>query len=119
MLMLCRDFNAGAYLYRGKAKFGTNKLEATEGEFVQFENDGEKISVEVGPGGAKFLLLAGQPLHEPVTRHGPFVMSTKEEIRQAFIDYSEGKLVRVQPKFTSKTSHATEFDPNASTIVDK
>lgn len=89
-----RDMNAGAYMYRGKAKFGSNKMEAAEGQFVEFSNDGGAVSVEVGEGGAKFLLLAGQPLHEPIARHGPFVMSTREEIKQAFVDYSEGKLVR-------------------------
>lgn len=86
--------NAGAYMYRGKAKFGSNKMEAAEGQFVEFSNDGGAVSVEVGEGGAKFLLLAGQPLNEPIARHGPFVMSTREEIKQAFVDYSEGKLVR-------------------------
>jgi len=40
----------------------------------------------------KFILVAGQPLNEPVARGGPFVMNTKGEILQAFEDYHSGRL---------------------------
>jgi quercetin 2,3-dioxygenase len=38
--------------------------------------------------GARFVLIAGEPLGEPVVQHGPFVMNTAEEIQQAMLDYS-------------------------------
>ncbi|AMO57294.1 hypothetical protein GZ77_16130 [Endozoicomonas montiporae] len=40
-----------------------------------------------------FIVLAGEPLNEPVVQSGPFVMNSDEEIEQAFVDYREGRLV--------------------------
>ena len=45
-----------------------------------------------GDAGLKFLLIAGKPIGEPIVQHGPFVMNTNEEIRQAFLDYQNGVL---------------------------
>jgi hypothetical protein len=45
--------------------------------------------------GARALVLAGEPLGEPVVAYGPFVMNTPEEIGQAFRDYQSGKMGRL------------------------
>jgi redox-sensitive bicupin YhaK (pirin superfamily) len=58
----------------------------------RFAGAGESLEFAGGAGGMKFLLLAGQKLKEPIVRHGPFVMNTKEEITQAFADYKNGYL---------------------------
>ena len=42
--------------------------------------------------GLSFLLIAGQPIGEPIVQHGPFVMNTQPEIYQAFSDFQSGKL---------------------------
>ncbi len=42
----------------------------------------------------RFLLISGQPSHEPIARYGPFVMNTQEEIEQALRDLRNGTFVR-------------------------
>lgn len=41
---------------------------------------------------SEFLILAGPEINEPIVRYGPFVMNTREEINQAFLDYQNGTL---------------------------
>ncbi|XP_031584735.1 pirin isoform X1 [Oreochromis aureus] len=54
-----------------------------DGDCVKFENKGSEVS--------HFVLIAGQPINEPVVQHGPFVMTTEDEIREAFRDYQNGR----------------------------
>jgi redox-sensitive bicupin YhaK (pirin superfamily) len=54
---------------------------------------GGAVTLGCDAASGRALLLAGRPLHEPVARRGPFVMSTDEEIVQAFRDYRSGRLV--------------------------
>jgi hypothetical protein len=50
--------------------------------------------VSSGGTGARLLLLAGQPLNEPIAQWGPFVMNTRQEIEQAIAAYRDGSLTR-------------------------
>jgi redox-sensitive bicupin YhaK (pirin superfamily) len=78
-------YNAFAYVYEGE-------LEGiAEHSAAVFTQDGD-VQVKAGPKGARFLLLAGRPLNEPVVQYGPFVMNTREEIEQAIRDYQAGTL---------------------------
>jgi redox-sensitive bicupin YhaK (pirin superfamily) len=49
------------------------------------------VAVQASGGGARFLVIAGRPLGEPVSHHGPFVMNTRQEILQAIADFQAGK----------------------------
>ncbi len=56
--------------------------------------DGDTLSLRAGGEGARFILVAGKPLGEPIVQYGPFVMNTREEIEQAMADYRAGRLVQ-------------------------
>ena len=60
---------------------------------VQF-GKGDEVTVTAGPDGIRFLLVAGAPIREPVAWHGPIVMNTAEEIRQAVKDLRNGTFIR-------------------------
>ena len=55
-------------------------------------SEGEKIVIQSNIS-SDFLILAGPELNEPIARHGPFVMNTREEILQAFSDFQNGTFV--------------------------
>jgi hypothetical protein len=56
---------------------------------------GEGNLVEIaGKSDAKLLLFSGEPINEPIHWGGPIVMSTKEDLRQAFDDYNNGTFIR-------------------------
>lgn len=74
---------------------GSGTISGTQGRKRQalVFGQGDRIEAKAGQGDdMRFLVIAGRPIGEPIVQHGPFVMNTNEEIRQAFIDYETGKL---------------------------
>lgn len=67
---------------------------AGEAEVIRFEREGSTVSVRAD-GDAMLLILTGEPIHEPVVGHGPFVMNSEAEIRQAIDDYNSGRFGEV------------------------
>ncbi|MGO8832220.1 MAG: pirin family protein, partial [Roseiarcus sp.] len=55
---------------------------------------GDEIVVRAGDEGVRFLLVSGRPLREPIAWHGPIVMNTDAEIRQAMMDLRDGSFIR-------------------------
>jgi redox-sensitive bicupin YhaK (pirin superfamily) len=79
------------YVLAGRAAIGGSAVE--KNQVAWFEpGDGEVLAIAAGEE-CRALLFAGEPIREPVVAYGPFVMSTREEIVQAFEDYQAGKLV--------------------------
>ncbi len=62
---------------------------------ILFE-DGEQIQVLTKHEPVRFLLISGQPIHEPIAWYGPIVMNTEQELRQAFEDLQNGKFIKVK-----------------------
>ena len=59
-------------------------------QLVVLSQPGDALEIEARTD-VKALLLSGQPLNEPIVGHGPFVMNTPQEIRQAIVDFNSGK----------------------------
>ena len=59
-------------------------------QLVVLSQEGDALALEARSD-VKALLLSGQPLNEPIVGHGPFVMNTPQEIRQAITDFNSGK----------------------------
>ncbi|MCY1126242.1 pirin family protein [Frigidibacter sp. RF13] len=55
---------------------------------------GDEVTVQAGDQGVRFLLISGAPLEEPVAWHGPIVMNTEAELRQAMADLRNGTFIR-------------------------
>jgi redox-sensitive bicupin YhaK (pirin superfamily) len=55
---------------------------------------GDEVTVQAGEHGVRFLLISGAPIEEPVAWHGPIVMNTAEEIRQAMADLRNGSFIQ-------------------------
>lgn len=63
---------------------------AASGDLVLFENHGARIELVVEQA-AHVIVLAGEPIDEPVVQYGPFVMNTTDEIEQAMVDVELGR----------------------------
>jgi len=88
-------YNAFLYVYEGSAEVGpAGAAAALKTRCAGVLSAGEDIAVAAGAQGARFILLAGKPLGEPVVQYGPFVMNTQAEIEQAVRDYQSGVLTR-------------------------
>ena len=82
------DATAFVYAYEGSVAVGDATLGAGE---IGVLSAGDTVGV-ASEMGAQLLLIAATPLHEPVVKHGPFVMNTAAEIRTAFDDYRAGRM---------------------------
>jgi redox-sensitive bicupin YhaK (pirin superfamily) len=83
---------AALLVLRGAAQVA-DSARVTAGELALFEREGENLAVRA-EGELSALVLAGEPIDEPIAGHGPFVMNTEAEIDQAIRDYQVGRLGR-------------------------
>jgi hypothetical protein len=108
------DRHAFAYVFEGAGTFSgasepfgilTEKAE-NAGETLVREQTGNRslvvfdrgdaVTVEAGEKGIRFLLVSGRPIAEPVAWHGPIVMNTQAELRQAFTELNNGTFIKTR-----------------------
>jgi redox-sensitive bicupin YhaK (pirin superfamily) len=103
--------NAFAYVFGGSGNFRDSSepravltepadrpeaepvYDASNHSLILFDR-GEEVVVEAGPAGIRFLLVSGKPLEEPVAWHGPIVMNTQDQLRQAMAELRDGTFIR-------------------------
>ena len=104
--------NAFAYVFSGSASFknssapiGIQLEKEINGEEIYMRDKsgnrtlvlfdtGDEIVVETRDESVRFLLCSGKALNEPVAWHGPIVMNTQEQIKQALRELNDGSFIR-------------------------
>ena len=85
--------NAFVYVYRGGVRIAGQAVPVRRMAILGNDTEAHGVVIEAtADGPAHALLIAGQPLREPITQYGPFVMNTQEEIYQALSDFRSGRL---------------------------
>ena len=93
------DVTAFVYLFEGDATIGDTEL---PWDSLAVLDDGDSVDIRSGASGARFILVAGRPLKEPIVQYGPFVMTSREEIERALHDYSNNRLVQKRAQIVSR-----------------
>jgi quercetin 2,3-dioxygenase len=95
------DYNALVYVLSGRGTVGSTERPLEEGQLALL-GAGNAVSMRAAdtqpsnsPTGWEILALGGVPINEPVARHGPFVMNTRQEIIEAIEDFQAGRLGQI------------------------
>ena len=90
-------YNCLLYVLNGEMRVNDDQTVSTK-EMADFNPDGSGFTV-MATQNSRAIVLAGQPLNEPVSTYGPFVMNTQPEIIQALNDYQAGKMGQLVEQF--------------------
>jgi redox-sensitive bicupin YhaK (pirin superfamily) len=85
------NYSGFVYILSGKALFGEDQAVGEPRTTLVLSKEGESLKVETKEDEIHFVLIAGEPINEPIVQHGPFVMNSQEEIYATFMDYQMGK----------------------------
>lgn len=93
----CEDQDCFDYPEVGENYFDLQRDPYLGNHSLAVFGDGDSVQARAGVEGARFLLISGKPLREPVAWYGPIVMNTEEELRTAFREYQEGTFIKHKP----------------------
>jgi len=90
----CGEKDPFAYDMQGAGYLDLQRQPFQANESLVLFGDGEQIAVAANDEPARFLLMSGKPIGEPVAWYGPIVMNTQEELRVAFEEYQNGTFIK-------------------------
>lgn len=85
-------FTVFVYVYEGSVKIGDDEI--VEQEYAALTNDGEHIELTAISDDTKCIVVAGEPIGEPIAWGGPIVMNTDKEVQQAFWEYQNNEFIK-------------------------
>ena len=91
-LNISKDQMAMVYIIEGELQFVNEKQIASKGQLIYFDQSCELIHLASTSNKGSYLVLAGKPLNEPIVRYGPFITNSESEMKQAILDYQNGKM---------------------------
>ena len=90
----CQEKNPFTYEVQGANYFDIERSPFLSNETLVLFGEGEHVVVSTEEVPARFLLISGKPIGEPVAWYGPIVMNTRAELRIAFEEYSGGTFIK-------------------------
>jgi redox-sensitive bicupin YhaK (pirin superfamily) len=91
------DWNVLVYVIEGSVLAGAESSQLGALDAASFAADGDAVVLRATAEGARVVLIAGRPLRERVVSHGPFIMSSEEQIASAIERYRAGGMGRLEP----------------------
>lgn len=82
------------YIVDGEGRFEDEQEGALPRKVAVLFNKGDEFFVKAGESGIRFILFSARPLHEPIVWGGPIVMTTREELFEAFKELSDGTFIK-------------------------
>ncbi|MFZ3047218.1 MAG: pirin-like C-terminal cupin domain-containing protein, partial [Desulfatirhabdiaceae bacterium] len=86
--------NAFAHEAVGENYFDMNRKCVCSAETLILYDDGDEVVITTQEMPARFLLVSGKPIGEPIAWYGPIVMNTREELRVAFEEFEKGIFIK-------------------------
>ena len=95
-LEISKNKIAMVYVIDGELQFVEENKIAAKGQMIYYDQSADEINLTSISTEGSYLVLAGEPLNEPVVRHGPFVTNTEGEMKQVMLDYQNGKMGQLE-----------------------